>query len=551
MDSLPYLELLKKCLLGLDRLGDRQYQAVDVRNLSWVRRSLLSIFRKFLPQSADITVLRPLHFNVRQHGKDEPLHAPARMGLWRLHNLEVCARQVIQDHIPGDFMETGAWRGGGGILLRGVLHAHGISGRSVWVVDDYTVEGTDPSGFPTVKQVEQHFCNYDLLDDQVHICAGLSLKAELPAQLALVRIGEREAAEMEASLRFAYDLLQPGGYLQIDRYYEDASCREVIDRFRREQAIDTPLEKVDWSGVFWRKPKKISTEELPDSSVQLDFTIQQHASEKQNFFHHVWGYLLPALHHYLTENTSHLLFHSGGPYMDPVTIDFLNTLEVPYTIVRDWEVIPERIEKAVLPRWEPLVFELSASPANMAGKAGSYKPNNAALVIGHSLPGYMAAVRQFVLKKVLSVCTPSIPPGAIIILDRADENALYRRGGLARANTYGKGHRALHGIPKVVDELTDRGISVLHYPASKHTFTQQITDFYHCGGVVGIRGAEFAHLIWMQPGTKVLMYQPSTMNPKNIQKPLAELMGLSFRQIDVDSNHPELRISDLLEYFDL
>jgi len=551
MDSLPYLELLKKCLTGLDQEGIRKYEPVTEQDMGAGKRVFWKLGRRFLPENVTVAVHRPLHVPVRQHGKDEPLHAPARTGLWRLHNLEVCARQIIRDQIPGDFLETGAWRGGGSILLRGVLYAYGVSDRSVWVIDNYSDTNKGSSDFLSIKQVEQYFRNYDLLDSQVQIHTKRLSNRQWPARLALVRIADTDPKDFEASLRITYDRLEPGGYLQIDRYYTDNFCRSLIDDFRTEKDIRTPLEKVDDFGVFWRKPGVLKRKDLPESSLGLDFKIQQHQSEKQNFFHHVWGYLLPALHQYLTGGAPHLLFYSGGPYMDSVTNDLLNILEVPYSIIRDWEIIPDEIDRIALPRWEPLVFKLAASATNMVRKGGSRDSNNTASIFEHSLPDYMTSVRQFVLEKVLPVCSPSIPPGAIILLDRADENAIYRIGGLARANNYGKGHRALKGIPEAVEALTARGIPVIHYTASRHSYTQQIVDFHHCGGVVGIRGAEFAHLIWMQPGAKVCMYQPSGMHPNNIQEPLALLMGLSYRQLEVDSYYPELRIEDFAEHFGL
>jgi hypothetical protein len=547
MDSLPYLELLKKSLAGLDRYTDRGCDPVDPRRLSAIQRFGWFFLRWLFPKEITLVWDRPLRMKVREHEKDEPLHAPARMGMWRLHNLEVGARQIIRDEIPGDFMETGAWRGGGSILWKGVLHAYGLADRSVWVVDQYAAGRiTDKKGI-SVSQVEQYFTYYGLLDDRIHIRKGMPDPEQMPERLAFVRIADTGHSAFRASLYTAYDRLQAGGYIQIDQYYADPVCQAIVDDFRAEQDIQTPIEKVDWSGVFWRKPKRVSREQLPDSSVLMDFVIQQHASEKQNFFHHVWGYLLPALHYYLTKNKPHLLFQSGGPYMDPVTVDLLTTLEVPYSILRDWEVLPDDVGREELPRWEPLVFKQAASQNGSGGRKVTQRDEHSKAT--NNLPENIAMVRRYVLEKVLPNRPPSINPGTIIILDRADENMLYQRGGLARANTYGKGHRALLGIPAAVEDLADRGIPVAHYTASKYAYTQQIVDFYHCGGVVGIRGAEFAHLIWMRPGTKVLMYQPSSMRPRNIQKPLADLMGLDFQQVDVDTIYPELRGQDILKHF--
>ena len=57
------------------------------------------------------------------------------IGLKRLNNLQHCAETVIREGVPGDFIETGVWRGGACIFMRAVLKAYGDTTRNVWVVD--------------------------------------------------------------------------------------------------------------------------------------------------------------------------------------------------------------------------------------------------------------------------------------------------------------------------------------------------------------------------------------------------------------------------------
>ena len=45
--------------------------------------------------------------------------------------------QVIRDNIPGDFIETGVWRGGSTIFMRGILKANNITDKTVWVSDSF------------------------------------------------------------------------------------------------------------------------------------------------------------------------------------------------------------------------------------------------------------------------------------------------------------------------------------------------------------------------------------------------------------------------------
>ena len=47
------------------------------------------------------------------------------------------AEQVLVEGVPGDFIETGVWRGGACILLRAVLEAYGVTNRRVFAADSF------------------------------------------------------------------------------------------------------------------------------------------------------------------------------------------------------------------------------------------------------------------------------------------------------------------------------------------------------------------------------------------------------------------------------
>src|SRR5664279_3421631 len=55
--------------------------------------------------------------------------------LARLDNLHQCAVDVIERKVPGDFIETGVWRGGTTIFMSAVLRAYQAKDRQVWVAD--------------------------------------------------------------------------------------------------------------------------------------------------------------------------------------------------------------------------------------------------------------------------------------------------------------------------------------------------------------------------------------------------------------------------------
>ena len=74
---------------------------------------------------------------ARRNGQDWPYEAETMIGMKRLDNVEHCVRDVLRRNVPGDLVETGVWRGGASILMRGVLKAYSDTSRSVWVVDSF------------------------------------------------------------------------------------------------------------------------------------------------------------------------------------------------------------------------------------------------------------------------------------------------------------------------------------------------------------------------------------------------------------------------------
>ena len=63
------------------------------------------------------------------------------IGAKRMDNVRSECERVLQAGIPGDFMETGVWRGGACIMMRAVLKAYRVTDRRVIAADSF-------AGFP-------------------------------------------------------------------------------------------------------------------------------------------------------------------------------------------------------------------------------------------------------------------------------------------------------------------------------------------------------------------------------------------------------------------
>jgi macrocin-O-methyltransferase TylF-like protien len=207
----------------------------------------------------------------RELGMDWPAVAHSMIGNRRMLNLWTVCEDVIAKGVPGDFIETGVWRGGACIFMRAILETYGVKDRTVWVADSF--EGLPPPNeeqYPadrglflnlatqlavSLEEVRRNFRNYGLLDDQVRFLKGWfkdTLHAAPIGRLAVLRLdGDLYESTMDA-LRALYHKLSPGGYAVIDDFQIDA-CKQAVADFRRENGIDEPIQTIDDYGVFWQK----------------------------------------------------------------------------------------------------------------------------------------------------------------------------------------------------------------------------------------------------------------------------------------------------------
>lgn len=213
-----------------------------------------------------------LDLERRLEGSDWPVHAETMVGVARLRNLQELLELVIREAVPGDVIETGVWRGGASIFMRGVLAAYGDTMRTVWLADSFQgLPPPDAGRYPAddgdvlhsidflavgLDAVKANFERYGLLDDQVRFLPGW-FRDTLPSapveQLALMRLDGDMYESTIVALESLYSKLSPGGFVVIDDYGAIAACRQAVDDFRLANEIAAPLQQVDWTGVWWRR----------------------------------------------------------------------------------------------------------------------------------------------------------------------------------------------------------------------------------------------------------------------------------------------------------
>lgn len=264
-----YLDVMAKMLTRYGFEG----RSVTVKFNARSYESYLWDLMRNQTRNRDIRLVEAGEFDAatREVGHDWPADAETMVGLKRLANVRMCLESVIADGVPGDFIETGAWRGGTCIYARAILAAHGVTDRTIWVADSFEGLPAPDGRFEadagdqhhtmselaiSVEQVQDNFRRYDLLDEQVTFLKGWfsdTLPTAPIEAIAVLRLdGDMYASTMDA-LEPLYDKVSAGGYVIVDDYGAVDSCKKAIHDFRDARGITDEIIEIDWAGVYWRK----------------------------------------------------------------------------------------------------------------------------------------------------------------------------------------------------------------------------------------------------------------------------------------------------------
>ena len=179
----------------------------------------------------------------------------------RLVNTLKSCRYVVENKIPGDFVECGVWRGGNSILAKRLFEQLD-SNKSVWMFD--TFEGMTA---PTEYDVETHTKNYAgkkfedsqqdthndwcyaSLEDVKNNCLNSKLKLDglnfvkgdvsktlvikenLPKEISILRLDTDWYESTKSELEVLYPILSVSGVLIIDDYGYWEGARKAVDEY--------------------------------------------------------------------------------------------------------------------------------------------------------------------------------------------------------------------------------------------------------------------------------------------------------------------------------
>lgn len=195
----------------------------------------------------------------------------------RIFALINATRYIVQNKIPGDFVECGVWKGGSMMAAAYSLKNMGEVDRKLYLFD--TFEGmTQPTNndvtYSNIKAakllVESNkedsssiWC-YSPLDEvkiniestgynpeKINLVKGKveeTIPQYIPERIALLRLDTDWYESTRHELKYLFPRLVSGGVIIIDDYGHWKGCQEATDEYFQKNNIPILLNKIDYTG---------------------------------------------------------------------------------------------------------------------------------------------------------------------------------------------------------------------------------------------------------------------------------------------------------------
>jgi len=225
----------------------------------------------------------PLDLERRKGGRDWTYLGDTMTGWQRIDNVRELVARVVADDVPGDYIETGVWRGGSSVFARAALNMLGQTERRSFVCDSFaglppgdrglipTDQGWDAMhwylAIPEVI-VAQNFQKYGLLDHNVIFAKGFFNEtmpqirkqyADTTRRFSIMRLdGDMYESTVDV-LYNLYDKLSVGGYVIMDDWNGFPS-KVACEDFFRVHGIAPNVTEIDSLSAYWKKTEEVDVQ---------------------------------------------------------------------------------------------------------------------------------------------------------------------------------------------------------------------------------------------------------------------------------------------------
>jgi O-methyltransferase len=236
------------------------------RSLSW-----LGLHTEAPPNLSDIqgdSLFRDIYARAQPFTMTSPERAYA---------LYQATRHVIQNRVPGAFVECGVWRGGSAMIFALTSLAVGDTSRDIYLFDtfegmpqsdgrDITYEGLVPTDFhpqargegdadgwlrASLEEVRSNLLGTGYPPERLIYIKGLveeTIPGAGPDRIALLRLDTDFYESTKHELLHLYPRLSAGGVLIIDDYGYWRGSKEATDEYFADHHPYPLLQRIDFSG---------------------------------------------------------------------------------------------------------------------------------------------------------------------------------------------------------------------------------------------------------------------------------------------------------------
>lgn len=195
------------------------------------------------------------------------------IGAEGLNNIRYCCENVIENNIPGDFVEAGVWRGGASIYMA-ALAKYWQQDRRTWVLDGFqgmpkpnaenefeTTDYSDVAGLiAPLSEVRDAFYKFQVADLVTFVPGWFheSIPELEIKQISVLRLDNDYYESTMLTIKKFYPQIPVGGWIIVDDYDCVPAATTAIDHFREEMGIKDQMyrmNKITEHGVYWQKTK--------------------------------------------------------------------------------------------------------------------------------------------------------------------------------------------------------------------------------------------------------------------------------------------------------
>jgi hypothetical protein len=239
------------------------------------------------------------------------------------------------------------------------------------------------------------------------------------------------------------------------------------------------------------------------------------SGSRQHYWHFLLGYLLPIVD---SEPGRGKRFHvlSCGPAMDGHLVETLARLDLDYSLLDT----PQGARRVYVEPWDKI-----ADRRLMVRAAARV----------------MAAWQEFTCSGSDCACSENL------LLARSPPPAFYLDGS-AQTPGYGSSRRAITNLSEISNYLSQRGVDHCLYEPGAHCLGCQIRAFGQAKRIFGIRGAEWANLIWTPAGNARVKVVDTRPRPPVLERFLFGA-GIEHSFLLANETHVEIDPCEAYEFF--